>query len=462
MNNPSSQVKMMFVFTAIIFILSTISLLSSSVALLVSDKIFYGVKVEDTPLGGLSTAEAAERLENDYRRDLNHQPLIQLKYKDQTFSISAEELDFTVDFTETTRKAYQIGRGDSLVQNLYDRVITSHKGIVIPYQTHFDETKLNAAIAAISQQTISPKQNARLDISQNQIKIIPETIGTKLNIDELTATLKSRIEHMQLPVKADLPLMTDKPTVSAADLEGIDTVLSTYSSSFNAQNINRSENIRIAAASINHLLLRPEKTISFNDIVGPRIVEAGFKEAPVIVEGKVVPDIGGGVCQVSSTLYNAILLADMQPVERTPHFHPLGYVPIGLDATVADNLIDFKFKNTLPNPAYITTTIQNGSITVAILGHKSDLGDYKINVVSHIDNTIAPKVVIQYDDTLPAGKRIISDEGLTGYIVSSYRVKTKNGQEISRELLYTDEYEAEDQIVIFGTMLPKDDGKLNK
>lgn len=462
MNKNSSQVKMMFVFSAIIFILSTISLLSSSIALLVSDKIFYGVTVENTPLGGLNAEEAAKKLESNYNRSVDGQPLIELKYEDKTFTISADELDFTVDFAETARQAYTIGRADNLAQNLYDRVVTSHKGVVIPYKTHFDETKLTAAITAISQQTIAPKKNAQLEFNQGKISIKPEITGTKLDTAELTARLKESMEHVQLPVTISLPLTIDKPTVTAADLEGIDTILATYSSSFNAANTNRSENIRIAAASINNLLLRPDAVISFNEIVGPRIVEAGFKEAPVIVEGKVVPDIGGGVCQVSSTLYNAILLADMQPVERTPHFHPLGYVPIGLDATVADNLLDFKFKNSLPRPAYIVTHIQNGVITVTILGHKQDLSPYKINIVSHIDKTIQPKVVIQYDDTLPAGKRIISDEGLPGYIVSSYRVKTKDGQEISRELLYTDEYQAEDQIVIFGTMLPKDDDKPRK
>jgi vancomycin resistance protein YoaR len=453
---------MVFIFSAIIFFLSTIALLSSSAALLVSDKIFYGVKVEDVPLGGLSVDEAANKLERLYDKNTDGKTLIELKADDKNFKIDAADIDLTVDFKETAQKAFEIGRADNMLQNIYDRVATSQKGVVLAYETHFDENKLNNKISAIRSQTISPKKDARLEMNGQDIKVVPEITGKELNSDELAASLKNSIVHLKLPLSINLPLAIDNPDVKADDLSGINCVLAAYSSTFNAANTNRSENIRIAAASINNLLLRPQDIISFNKIVGPRIVEAGFKEAPVIIEGKTVPDIGGGVCQVSSTLYNAILLADMQPVERSPHFHPLGYVPIGLDATVADNLIDFKFKNSRRHAAYVLTLVQNGTLTVFILGSSDDLSDYKINLVSHIDKILDPKVVIQYDDTLPAGKRIISDEGMKGYIVSSYRVKTRNGEEISRELLYTDEYTPEDQIVIFGTMLPKDDGTPQK
>ncbi len=457
MDKHPSRVKMVCIFAAIIFFLSTVSLLSA--ALFVSDKIFYGVNVEGMPLGGLSIEDAAKKMEKNFQNRVGGRDLVQLKAQDKTFAVNAEDIALNVDFTATAEQAFAVGRGRGFFYNLYHLVISSNKGMTLPYQIHFDENKLHTVIAAIHAQTALKKQDAHLAFNPAGIQLVPEVVGKALKADELMESLKDDISHLKFPISMELPLAVDEPAVTAADLEGIDTVLATYSSAFNTANVNRSENIRIAADSMNRLLLKPQAVVSFNERVGPRIVEAGFKEAPVIVEGKTVPDIGGGVCQVSSTLYNAILLADMQPVERTPHFHPLGYVPIGLDATVADNLLDFKFKNTLPHAAYIMAGIQNGIVTVTVLGNKADLSPYKISVVSHIDKVLEPKVVTQYDNALPAGKRIISEEGAKGYIVSSYRVKTDNGQEVSRELLYTDEYAAEDKIVIFGTMLPRGDGK---
>ena len=112
--------------------------------------------------------------------------------------------------------------------------------------------------------------------------------------------------------------------------------------------------------------------ISFNETVGHRVADAGYKEAPVIVDGEVQPGIGGGICQVSSTLYNAILLANLTASERSVHYYPSSYVRIGFDATVADDLLDLKFSNTLSHTIYLLTEVQGGTLTICVLGNSAD------------------------------------------------------------------------------------------
>ncbi len=444
---------MCLVFSTIIILFSSIILISLSMALSVSDRIFYGVTVEDIPIGGHTVQEATAKLEQSFQNKLGKKPIIRITYKDKSWNITPDDIDLHIEFEQTVQKAYLIGRRDNILHRLWERLESAHHGITLPYDLTYDPVKLKAIIWQIGLETASETKDASVEFNNGTISIIPEIVGQKVNNADLFINLAQKLSALNVPISLELPIETSVPKVTKADLAEIDTVLAVYSSKFDQFNTNRSENIRIAANSINHLLLQPDQLISFNDLTGLRIAQAGFKEAPVIIEGKTVPDIGGGVCQVSSTLYNSILLADMKPIERTPHFHPLGYVPIGLDATVADNLLDFKFKNTLSKNAYVIAQISNGTLTVVILGSASNLSKESISITANVDKTLEYHTVTRYDPNLPAGKAIIQEDGLTGYIVSSYRIKSINNKEVNRELLYVDEYSPEDEVIVFGTRL---------
>ena len=152
---------------------------------------------------------------------------------------------------------------------------------------------------------------------------------------------------------------------------------------------------------------------SFNDTVGHRTSANGFQTASVIIDGKVEQDWGGGVCQVSSTLYNAVLLAGLTPTERSNHSLPSSYVPLGQDATVADGLLDFKFKNPLPHSVYILTSCYSGTLNIFVLGCQEDLQGKSYKLSSKVNNNTA----------------------------TVYRVVYKNGEEIDREYLHADSYD---------------------
>ena len=171
--------------------------------------------------------------------------------------------------------------------------------------------------------------------------------------------------------------------------------------------------------------------------------------APVILDGKLVPDWGGGVCQVSSTLYNAALLADLDIVDRSNHGRAIGYVPLGFDATVVDGLIDFKFKNNLKNAVMIYSQITDDELIFAILGNVKDAPPpIELDYVVH--KVIEPVEIKQPDPTLEAGKEVVDESPQRGFRVSTYRIRTINGKQ-SSQLLATDDYDPVNRIVKIGT-----------
>lgn len=434
---------------AILFTLTI--LFTTGLALLNSNRIFFGVSTPLVHVSSLTTTEAEAKLQTYFQEKIVPAPVIKIDCNNKSWSITADQIDLELDSAATAQKAFSIGRNPNIFKRIYEQIQCFSSGIIIEPEFRCNKTKLTAVLKKVHTQSGQDTEDAYCQLDGEKVTIIPEKIGQKPNFDKLMNDCSLDALKKQLPLIVHLDVEISSPQVTADALKQIDTLLTEYSSQFNAENENRSENIRIAAKSIDKHCIVSGEIFSFNEHVGLRVAEAGFKEAPVLINGKSVPDIGGGVCQVSSTLYNAILLADLKPMNRTPHFHPLGYVPFGLDATVADNLIDFTFQNTLPNSIYLLTKVANNTLTIYILGNHQSLSKETISLASSIDKVIPPAVVEQTDPSLSKGARFIADPGQEGYVVSSYRIKSYQGQEVSRELLYVDTYSAEDKIIRIGT-----------
>lgn len=415
-----------------------------------SDRVIYGVATPGFSLNGLTQKEAEDKIQRYYQTSIKTAPIIYVLYRDKRRSIMPLDIDLSIDAAEMAKQAVSIGRNGSFFANAANQFTALTKGIRIPYAFQYNEKKLASILTEIYAENLQKPQDAYCFLKNNRIEIQPEISGQTPNLKKLLADCTPEKLCASAPLTLQLDIATEPPAVTATDLDEIDMILAKYTTQYNAANHNRSENIRIAADSLNQILITPGQIISFNDLVGLRVKEAGFKEAPVLIDGKSVPDIGGGVCQVSSTLYNATLLADLKPISRTPHFHPLNYVPIGFDATVADHLIDFVFQNTLPHKLYLLTSVDDGSLTVFILGNHNDKTEAEISLDFTIDQVLKPNTIEIPDPALAPGTREI-EEGQEGYIVSSYRIKQQNGYVISRELLYVDTYNAEDTIIRIST-----------
>lgn len=442
----------LILFSALIFSFSLVGVFAANAAFLITNDIYQGVAVGDIAVGGLSSAAAAEKI-NTVLSERMAQPVITLIYQGRTWSISAADIDLTVNTAALAQQAYDVGRNGSLIHQLRQRYTTVNQGYTIPIAFSHNDAKLQQLLMTVANTLDREPVDAAANLtSRASITIDPAVIGQKTDISKTAAMITAELQN-NIPVTVTIVVDEQVPEIKDRDLAAIDGVLATYTTEFNGNNLNRSANIRLAANSINRTLVRSGEIFSFNTIVGPRLAQNGYREAPVFIDGKLLPDWGGGVCQVSSTLYNAILLADLTIEERTPHFRPPGYIPLGQDATVADNLLDFKFKNSTNNNVYILTEVDTNQVTVYVLG-KLNPAAPDIRIVNEDTKVIEPATIIKQDPNLELGKQLVEVEGQKGFQVTTYRVKSRNGHEISREYLAHDDFPPEDRIIRVGSKVP--------
>ena len=254
-----------------------------------------------------------------------------------------------------------------------------------------------------------------------------------ISIDEAKAIIGEEKETYTIPLKILYPSIT----TDAIGAEAFPDKLATYTSSYATSNANRSNNVALAASKINGTVLMPGETFSYNGTVGKRTIQAGFKEAGAYFNGQVVSEVGGGICQVSSTLYNSVLRANLEIVDRTNHMFPVGYVPIGTDATVSWGAPDFQFKNNRDYAIRIVATTRNKQVTVQIFGLRQE-DDYDVEIQSYTTGTVPFKTTYTTDASLGKGNTRVIQAGSNGSTSVTYKILKKDGQLIIEADLDTD------------------------
>lgn len=234
-------------------------------------------------------------------------------------------------------------------------------------------------------------------------------------------------------------------TVSMLQSQGIDRKISEFTTKYPQNGEGRIHNIVSTASSIHDVLLKPGDVFDYAPYIAETEAKFGFKEAPVILNGKLVPGIGGGICQVSTTLYNAVLRAGLEIVERRNHSLPVSYVPLGQDATFASGHINFKFRNNTQKYMLIRTSADDRQITIKLFGRAPS--DVSYAVESKTIETLEPPVKYVLNPTLPSGKQQKISTGKPGYVVETYRIKMQNGVEVGRERVSKDTYAAQPTVI---------------
>lgn len=254
--------------------------------------------------------------------------------------------------------------------------------------------------------------------TKDPFKVIPSENGMdfKISLEEAKELVSNKdASEYVIPLKVIWP----KVTTNMIGSEAFPDRLSTFSTNYAASNINRSTNLMLAGKKINGYVLMPGETFSYNRVVGERTIAAGYKEAHIFVNGQTVDGLGGGICQITSTLYNAVLLANLEIVQRTNHQLLAGYVPASRDATVVYGAIDFQFKNNRDYPIKIACSVSGGVATCQIYGLKED-DDYQVEISSYQTGTTS-----------------------TAIYSEAYRILKRNGVVVKRELLSKDVYKKE-------------------
>lgn len=267
-----------------------------------------------------------------------------------------------------------------------------------------------------------------------------------ISIDDAKKMLEEDKEEYVIPLKVVKPAKT----TDMLGEEAFPDRLATYSTTYDSSNSNRTTNLRLSAAKINGVVLMPGEEFSYNKTLGQRTAAAGYKPAAAYVAGKVVNEYGGGICQTSSTLYNTVLLANLEVTSRTNHCYVSSYVPVSRDATVSWGTLDFKFKNNRKNPIKIRSYASNGVVKVDILGVKQD-DDYEVELNSRVTSTIKYSTQYEESSSMEEGKEKVTQNGSNGCIGEAYKILKKDGKVVSKTLISRDTYRAKPQIIIKGT-----------
>lgn len=417
----------------------------------INNSIYGGVKVANLDLDGLTQKQAAQVIKNEVLK-IAQKPIIKIKFQDKTWNIDAKDIDWHVNAEELSLKAYMIGRTGNFFEQLKERFYTYNQGRHISLLSSYNENKLRNIINEIAKKLYAVPENASVSIIAGKQEIIPEINGILVNEDEALKTADKTINN-NLSGEMVLPAKITPPAIIEQDLEEITDILASYTTYFNPRQIDRSYNVSLATKSVDNILLRPEDVFSFNKSVGPRTAANGFRDAPVYIGDEVVPGIGGGICQVSSTLYNAALYSNLVIVERENHIRPVPYAPIGQDATIAGDVIDLKFKNNTSNNIYIRSKINYNEMTVEILGKKPD--DFPtIKIIAENMQVTPSKSVVKQDKDMPLGEKKVDIEGANGYKVTTYRLKYQGNKLVAKEKLYYDIYPVINEVVKVGAKLP--------
>ncbi len=359
-----------------------------------------------------------------------------------TWQLQEETLEVTMGTS-----GYMVD-GEALTKQIMDRTAQgNYDPISCPLVEQAPQPITGEQIHA---ETAAEPKNASLEVAADRsYKVLDAVRGVDFDVAEADGLLSGAAEGTVVQI----PLQRKEPSISTKQLQDglFRDVLGEYTTNVGGS-AGRKANVRLCAEKCNGYIVLPGEEFSYNAVVGKRTTEAGFSEAPAYNEGKTVQEVGGGVCQGSSTLYCAVLYSNLEVVERQNHSYPSGYTPIGMDATVSWGWPEFIFKNNTDYPIRVMAWYQDGKTHYEIQGTK--VSEFKVEIVSETLQTIPPARKEVQDPTLPVGTEVVAEKGHTGYKVQTYRkVYDGNGQLISNNKEAYSSYRMTEQVVHVGTMV---------
>ncbi len=414
-----------------------------------SGRIAPNVRVEGVLVGNATNAEATRLVLDQWAAKLPGE--VALRWPGGIHKVAPDKLGAQRRIAAAIARAQQVGREGGVIRQVLTRMRLSHRGINVPVSTDVERRTLHAYLVALANRVNRQPRNADVEVSGDEVKVVPGVAGLAIDVEAGARALATALKTPSLDV-FQLPVKPLPPTISAADLQHLETVLATYTTHFRTWQKDRTHNLELAIKSLSRAVLMPGDTLSFNDRVGPRLLERGFREAPIFVDGEIEPATGGGVCQVASTVYNAALLANLDVTERHHHSRPVTYTPSGRDATVYWGQCDLRFRNTLKHPILVLGAIDDDAIIVRILGSRED--KWEVEIVRSGVASVAHGTQEVPDPNLEAGKREVDKPGRDGARVSVSRVVKRGGKTVKREALHTDTYPAQTRVVRVGAMAP--------
>ena len=508
--DAENRKKILLISTISVSILIIMLILSTGFALfnINNIKIIKGIKIKNIEIGGLTKEEAEKKINEKIQEKLDND--IVFKAENFEYSIKLSQIEINYDTKKAVQEAYETGRKGNIFINNFEIINTIIKGKNIDIEYTYNEKLLDDAIMDIASKIPDAVVEPSYYIEDNNLIIIRGKDGNTIDKDETKDRILQIISENIKDLNIELSIVNTKPsdidiekiheevykepknayytknpfeifpqengvdfdidaakkmleeekdeyeikltitepdiTTSEIGTEAFPDLLSTFSTKYDASNTPRTNNLVLAMRKIDGMVINPGETFSYNKALGKRTVEAGYREAGGFAGGRVVDMVGGGICQISSTLYNAIVYANLEVVERHSHMFVAGYVGAGKDATVSYGTLDFKFKNTRKYPIMIKTSIGGGVAKVSIFGIKEDV-EYEVEISANILSYTPFSIIYEDNPNLEAGQERLVQYGMNGCKSITYKIKKLNGKQVSSEVLSTDTYDTLNKII---------------
>ena len=474
-------------------------------------KIISNISIEGIEVGGLTKKEAEQKILEKIEKNVEQNIIV--KTNDFEYQFQLSQIEAKYDTNKAIEDAYSIGRDGNIFKNNFEifkrKIKNKNIEVGIDYNQELLDNIINEIAVKIPGAVEKPsyciedkkltitkgkagntinkekfkeevikrleleKQNEPIELeiinvepeaididkiysevhkeaknayyTKDPFQVYPHVDGVDFDLEAAREMLKEDKEEYVIDLKITKPEITTNKIGS----EAFPDLLSTFSTKYDASNTPRTTNLKLAMNKLNGVVVSPGETFSYNKTLGKRTAEAGYREAGGFAGGRVVQTLAGGICQISSTLYDAVVYANLEIVERHNHMFLAGYVGAGKDATVVYGAYDFKFKNTRKYPIMLKTSIGSGVARIDVFGIKEDV-EYEVEISSKILSYTPFKVVRENDSSLAPGKERVAQNGMNGCKSITYKILKLNGKEVSRTVLSSDTYDPMNKIIKVG------------
>ena len=411
-----------------------------------------GIYIGTLDVGGMTVKDATKELEN-YVKDAKGE-IVTVKIDDQKVTTTLENLGYTCDVDRFVQEAYNYGKTGDVIKRYKEQMDLEQNDVVFDLAFDLDTDKVNEFVEKECTVYDIEAQDAKLVRKNGKFKIKEATDGRVIVADETAEKIEKTISSQWVDggITIEAIMNDTTPKYEGSSLEECQEVLGTYNTSFASSDNARSQNLVNAASLLNGYTIYPGEQFSVAEHLVPFTQDNGYQVSKAYSNGQVVDSVGGGVCQAATTLYNALLKAELQVDERYNHSMIVGYVEPSMDAAISEGYKDLKFTNNTDTPIYLEAYTANRSIYFTIYGKEErDLENRTVEYVSKVLETIQPgedKVTI--DESLPEDYSQVTQQAHVGYKAELWKVVYENGKEVSREQVNSSYYAAEPRYVTKG------------
>jgi len=419
-----------------------------------SKNIYNNIFINNINVSNLSKQEALEKLKKNLSDPIEQKIIKLIGNHDDEYNFSFRDLHACYNLDDAVQEAYNYARNGNLI-NRYESIIKlKNNPVRISACYEFDREFVKSKISELESFVYIKPVNAFIKRENNKFIITPSKYGQKLNLEKALQDIIDLLEK-----KSDGEIILEFDQIAAQYDENIlaqvKDLMGSFTTSFSLSEKNYSRNINIINATnkLNNTVIYPGEIFSINKTIRPYTQSNGYKNAPAIINGKVEDAIGGGICQVATVLYNAALYSELEITERQNHSMKVGYIDFGYDATLSDNYIDLKFKNTYDFPILIESFINNNNkIIINIYGKETRSTSRKISFENALIETIQPPAEnIIYTQELFEDQKEIITKAKTGYKYKLYKIISENNITKNKILINTSYYKPIRGVIKIGT-----------